>query len=87
MKRIHRIMKSLINRLREVIKLIKITNKDATKSNQNKLLIFAKENIIRMNEILQLLNQEIQKLNESFSRIFARVIKYTSNKSTKEFEV
>ena len=33
MKRIHRVIKSLIDRLREVIKLIKTTNKDAMKSN------------------------------------------------------
>ena len=52
MKRIYRVIKSLINRLREVIKLIKIINKDATKSNQNKLLAFAKKNIIRVNKIL-----------------------------------
>ena len=32
-KRIHRIIKSLIDYLREVIKLIKTINKDATKSN------------------------------------------------------
>ena len=55
-KRIYRVMKSLIDRLREAIKLIKTINKDAIKSNQNKLLAFAKENIIRVNEILQLLN-------------------------------
>ena len=33
MKRIYRVMKSLIDRLREVTKLIKIINKDATKFN------------------------------------------------------
>ena len=32
-KRIHHVMKSLVDRLREVTKLIKIINKDATKVN------------------------------------------------------
>ena len=45
-------MKSLIDYLREVTKLIKIINKDVTKANQNKLLAFAKKNIIRINKIL-----------------------------------
>ena len=45
-------MKSLIDRFREITKLIKTINKDATKVNQNKLLAFAKKNIIRINEIL-----------------------------------
>ena len=52
MKRIYCVMKSLIDRLREVTKLIKTINKDATKANQNKLLTFAKKNIIKINEIL-----------------------------------
>ena len=82
-EKIHRTMGPLVDRLREAGKLMK--GKGATKSDQDKLSAFAKENKAVVNKLLGPLNEGVHELNSFFPKMADRIMQHGTDGSTEEF--
>lgn len=84
-EKIHRTMGPLVDRLREIAKLMKTSGKGATRSNQDKLSAFAKENKAIVNKLLGPLNEGVHELNSFFPKMTNRIMQHETNESTEKF--